>query len=545
MSSKSPSGKMMNNNGQHPDDTHGAAAGEKGGVLTDEMKSQLRLQFMIADQITDLIIVTDLEGKIIYVNEAEKKAQKRGEEEILGRFIHTFGEEAENGASRDEIIETTLENGSWQGVVVHTDKFGKKYKLDSRTFIMNDENGNPVAMCSISTDITEKEKLVNQLRQSQKMEAMGTLTGGIAHDFNNILAIILGNAEFARIRVGPESLFSSHIDQIINACLRGEQIIRQLLHFSRQTKQTRYALSLRPLIKETVKLLRPLIPANIDIRQHYGNDENDALVDPTEIHQVIINLCTNAVQAMSIKGGVIHITLDEVMINENSDTPHEALKPGQYIRLKISDTGDGIAPENLDRIFEPYFTTKEAGAGTGLGLSVVHGIVKDCEGLITVSSQIDEGTTFTILFPMVEAHPVNALIPENSEQPVGDERILFIDDEPNLANVGRQMLEILGYAATSANSARQALEMFVLDPYQFDLVVTDMSMPDITGQELAMEMLKQRPGMPMILCTGYHQHMDEEKAKQIGFKAFLKKPIKIEMLAKTVRMVLDESLNPK
>lgn len=503
-------------------------------------EDRLQLQAMLADQITDIITITDMAGKIVYINEAGKKILERDMDELEESTVHIFGEDPAEGASQQEIIENTIKKGGWQGIVVNFDKHGKKHVLDCRTFIVRDENGNPAAMCGISTDITEKKRLEDQLRQSQKLEAVGTLAGGIAHDFNNILGIILGNAELAKLCMAEEnSRIENNVDQIIETCLRGKQVIRQLLDFSRQAEQTKFSLTLGPLIKESIKMLRPLIPANIDIRQSFKDDTAKALVDPAQVHQIIINLCTNAYQAMSERGGTIDIAHDTVIINSKTTDQFEKLEPGRYIRLRISDTGAGIAPENLGRIFDPYFTTKESGTGTGLGLSVVHGIVKNLKGAVTVSSKLSKGTTFTILIPVTDAETEKDILSESTELPVGKERVLFVDDERHLAIIGRDMLEELGYHASFANSSTEAIDMISSRPDQFDLVITDMAMPHMTGIEMAWEIFKIRPDMPMILCTGHNKDIDEEKAKKMGFKAFLMKPVNMNLLAFAVRRVLD------
>ena len=331
----------------------------------------------------------------------------------------------------------------------------------------------------------------------------------------------------------------SNLNEIKKAGLRAKDVIRQLLSFSRKSEHERKPVKIAPLIKESVKFLRSSIPSSIEIRQNISVFTDVISGDATQIHQVMLNLCTNAAHAMEEEGGIMEITLTNVQLDESEMKQHQDLKPGPHVILSVSDTGCGIEPEIKDRLFDPYFTTKEVGKGTGMGLAVVHGIVKNHEGAITFESEPGKGTTVHILFPAVKAveKEITTEVPE--ALPRGNERILFIDDEPAIIKMSQQMLERLGYEYEAKTSPVEALELFQSDPDHFDMIITDMTMPQMTGEKLAEEILKTRPDIPIILCTGYSERMDEQKSKEKGIGALIMKPIVMSDIAKTVRQVLD------
>lgn len=385
----------------------------------------------------------------------------------------------------------------------------------------------------------DKKKFEVQLRQSHKMEAIGTLTGGIAHDFNNILGIIIGNTELALDNIPTWSPAHFNIEEILKAGVRAKDVVRQLLSFSRQTDQERKPIKLVPVIQDAITLLRATIPMSVDIRQNIDDISDTILANPTQIHQLMLNLCTNAAHAMEDTGGILEIGIKNVVLDEVSAARYPDLTAGEYVKLTISDTGPGIKPEIRDRIFDPYFTTKDVGKGTGMGLSVVHGIVKSHGGAIVIDSELERGTTFCLFFQVIEKEAVEEIETEE-ELPVGNESILFVDDEASMVYVGRYRLERLGYKIESMTSSVEALEAFHVNPDQFDLVITDMTMPEMTGDQLVKEILKVRPDMPTILCTGFSEKIDEDKAKEIGIRQYIEKPINRRDLAFMVRKVLDE-----
>ena len=394
-------------------------------------------------------------------------------------------------------------------------------------------------------DITERKRaererasLEEKLRISQKMEAIGTLAGGIAHDFNNILSAIIGYAELADIDTRRESPVASSLAQILKAAFRARDLVRQILMFSRQSEVQFGPLQVNLIIKETLKLLRASLPATIQVRQDLG-DCGKILGDPTQVHQVVMNLCTNAYHAMSAEGGLLDISLTSVDINAGHLVQGETPQPGQYLKLSVRDTGHGIDPEILHRIFEPYYTTREKGAGTGLGLAVVHGIVKNHRGAIQASSQVGVGSTFDVYFPKVEDYSVES--EAEPEEPVrgGNESILFVDDEPALEELGGRLLSGLGYEVVTRSSAWEALQLFKAKTMAFDLVITDMTMPQLTGEKLALEILRIRPEMPIILCTGFSEQINNERARSLGIRALVMKPFLKNEMARTIRRVLD------
>lgn len=400
---------------------------------------------------------------------------------------------------------------------------------------------------SIVHDITERKKaekereqLSNQLTQSQKMEAVGTLAGGIAHDFNNILAIILGNAELAADDVPEGNPAAGCLEEIRLASIRAKDMVQQLLSFSRKTDQKKKSLDLVPVINESMKMLRTAIPSSVEFGIQIPDDPCNILGDTSQINQIIMNLTTNAADAMSEEGGVLEVTLQKILLRDEKPCFDWVLSPGAYIRLRVRDTGEGIAPETMARIFEPYYTTKDIGKGTGMGLSVIHGIVKRHNGGIRVESEPGRGTVFEIYFPAL-----GELDEEEEKEPEeeikgGSESILFVDDEESMVNLNRQRLERLGYQVKSTTKPLQALKWFSADPDQFDVIITDMTMPRMTGDRLTTEVLKIRPHMPVIICTGYSERMSAKKAAALGVSKYIEKPIDLRDLAASLREVLDE-----
>jgi PAS domain S-box-containing protein len=399
------------------------------------------------------------------------------------------------------------------------------------------EEGRVVGIQGMVTDITAMKHLEAQLRQAQKMEAIGTLAGGIAHDFNNILGIIVGNTELALLDIPEASPAYHNLEEIRKACLRARDVVLQILSFSRQTEAERRPLKLGFLLRESLKLLRSSIPSSINIQQNILSRNDIVMADATQISQVLLNLCTNAVHAMRETGGILEISLRDLHIDAESRKLYPDLRPGNYIQLSVSDSGHGIDPTIISRIFDPYFTTKKVGEGTGLGLAVVHGIVKNHGGIIWVESQPGQGTTFHVLLPSILTEPDSGA-PVMTELPKGNERILFVEDERAVAEAFKLLLEKLGYIVTLKTSSLEALELFRNQAGEFDLVITDQTMPVMTGLSLAKEMLKIRPELPIILCTGYSEQVNEENAKALGIKAFLMKPIMMQEMAKVLRKVL-------
>jgi len=381
----------------------------------------------------------------------------------------------------------------------------------------------------------ERAKLQTQLQRAQRMEAIGTLAGGIAHDFNNILMIIDGYTEIALEHELQEGHPSQHsMEQVLKATRRAIELVQQILAFSRQGEQEMIQVKVTPIVKETLKLLRATLPATIEISQKLTAKSDTIPGDPSKLHQVLMNLCTNASHAMGSEAGVLEICMTDARVDSCQD-----LNPGDYLMLSVSDTGHGMESSVMEHIFEPYFTTKPIGEGTGLGLAVTHGIVKSFGGTIRVCSKPGKGSTFDVFFPTTEAGvseiEISAPIPRGN-----NEHILFIDDEKILADMGKQMLEGLGYKVSARSDSVTALEDFRLQPEAYDLVISDMTMPILSGDKLARELLCIRPDIPIILCTGYSKQITKEKAGEMGIREFLIKPPSMRDIAWAIRRALDD-----
>ena len=396
-----------------------------------------------------------------------------------------------------------------------------------------------VGLRGILIDLTEKKKLEAQLQQAHKMESIGTLAGGIAHDFNNIIGIIVGNTELAIDDVPEWNPARQNLEEIRTASLRARDVVKQILAFSRQSAQELKPVRIGPIIIESLQLVRSSIPTTIQIHQDISAESDTVRANPTQINQILINLCTNAAHAMRDKGGILEVNLENVTINKNASTNYHDIPLGEYVRLTVKDTGRGIDPENLKRIFDPYFTTKKVGEGSGMGLAVVHGIVKSHFGNIAVSSTEGKGTTFHVLLPCTEdKHDKETHV--SAEIPRGNDRILLVDDEEAMVDAIKPMLERLGYQVAARTSSIEALEAFRANSDKYDLVITDYTMPNMTGIELTKKLLRLRPDIPIILCTGFSEQINEEKAKEKGIRAFLMKPIVMHEMANSIRKVLDQ-----
>jgi signal transduction histidine kinase/ActR/RegA family two-component response regulator len=381
-----------------------------------------------------------------------------------------------------------------------------------------------------------------QMQQVLKLQAIGTLAGGIAHDFNNILFPIIGYTELAMDDVAEGSPTRRNLEEILKAANRAKDLVQQILTFSRQNDRERKPIRVQVIVREALRLLRASIPKTIDIVADLDEDCNAIMGDPTQIHQVLMNLCTNAYHAMQTTGGTLDVRLTETNIGYEETVKRIGIKMGPHLHLSVRDEGVGMEPSVVERIFEPYFTTKEPGKGTGLGLSVIHGIVKNHGGFVTVESTPGKGSTFHVYLPTLE--DVNTDIEEevNPEMTGGSERILLVDDEPQIVDMEKQMLERLGYRVTARSSSIEALETFSRQPDQFDLVITDMTMPQMTGDRLARRLWDIRPDLPVILCTGYNEMISEDKAAAMGIRKFLLKPVDKDEMAVAIRAALNSSL---
>jgi len=385
----------------------------------------------------------------------------------------------------------------------------------------------------------QKKQLEMELYQSQKMEAIGTLAGGIAHDFNNILSIILGNSELAMDSLDDHSPIRQNLEQIFEAGNRAKEITYQLLSFCRKGDSKQHPLNLNTIVEKSLKLMRASLPSNIEIHHNLLDDVHTVLGDATQIHQILINLCTNASHAMEGRGGRIDVGLKNISIPASRISQYNGMVPGKYIKLAVTDTGHGIDPQIMDQIFDPYFTTKDVGKGTGMGLSLVQGIVKNHGGEIRVASELGHGTTVTILIPIIDEAENDVDVSASAELATGTERILLVDDEAMIVDVMTQFLSQLGYQTTSMTDSTAALETFRSQPDQYDLVITDMTMPKLTGIQLTEAMREIRTDIDVIICTGFSEQISIERSRELGIQAFIMKPVVMGEMAQTIRNVLD------
>jgi two-component system, cell cycle sensor histidine kinase and response regulator CckA len=504
----------------------------------------------VLKSIGDAVIASDKESRITFMNAVAERLTGWNQEDALGKKL------TEVLSIKDQDLRNLekhlVENVITEGMILNLiedrlliAKDGTEIPISDSVAPIKDDNDETPGSVLIFRDITErkqaerdKEKLERQLRQAQKLEAIGTLAGGIAHDFNNILGIILGYVELVRSGFPEESRDKRNLDEALKACRRGKELVQQILVFSRMEIRTgREPVNAGTLIKETLGFLRASLPTTIEMRQDLSDNGPLVSANATQIQQVVTNLCTNAAHAMEEAGGILEVSLTEVDFDSGAVLPHEDFKPGPWVKLTVKDTGPGMDAWTLERVFDPYFTTKEVGKGTGLGLSVVRGIVTKHEGTIAVRSEPGKGTTFDVYLPRIEGQATTEVEAERP-LPKGTERILFVDDEAALADIGRMGLEFLGYAVVAKTDSVEALEIFRAQPEQFDLVITDYTMPRMTGLELAKEIMRVRPDIPVIVCTGYNERTSEEESKKVGVCAFVVKPVSVVGLGETIREVL-------
>jgi PAS domain S-box-containing protein len=499
----------------------------------------------LADNSPDLILRFDEALHCTFANKQFRRFIGTDQAHVIGKTPAQLGLPREtadqlNTAMREalgtkDVVSTDLEIATAEG---------RKY-FSWRTAPEIDVNGRVSSVLVIATDVTRQReeeetrlKLEEQLRESQRLEAVGTLSGGIAHDFNNLLAIIIGNTELALDAVPEDSPGSHELKRVFTAALRGRDLVKQILAFSRKSAQHAQPFSLMPLIKETAKLLRSTISTTIEIRLDLEAEHDTVIADPTQMQQVLLNLTTNAAQAMA-EGGVMTVALREITLDTQNLLPDPDLNTGDYLVLSVADTGEGMDDSVRQRIFEPFFTTKRQGKGSGLGLSVVYGIVKSQGGAITVSSTKGKGSTFRVFVPKAQERAPGDAVAKPAFLPTGRGSILVVDDEELIASMVEQSLSRLGYEMYAETDPEAALNLFRRDPARFDLVITDQAMPRMTGLTLAKRLLQVRRDIPILLCTGYSATVDEKSAKDAGIKGFLMKPLTRDQLAVVVKQTLE------
>lgn len=499
------------------------------------------------DEALDMIHIVDAQKKITRVNPVELKTLGYREEQLVGMslldIVHPDYQERTK-QNLEHIFLTGESVKNYETALVTQDGVSVNIEVSA---VPQLEQGQVVSVRAIMRNITdrkreerEKKNLEVQLRHSQKMEAVGTLAGGIAHDFNNILGPIFGYTELALDVLPEDNRITSWLQEVLQASHRARELVRQILTISRKADKDVQPLRIQLLIKEALKLLRFSIPSNIEIRQQLAPDCKPVLADPTRIHQIIMNLCTNAYYAMRENGGILEVSLQQVMLRQEELYDKIRLQEGAYLQLTVRDNGTGIPKELLEKIFEPYFTTKSQGEGTGLGLAVVQSIVLDFGGDITVSSVPGQGTVFDVYFPVIQTEEETVLPQEKASLPRGDERILVVDDDRDIVLMNQRILEMLGYQVRAWTESLEAFADFQQDPDAVDLVITDMTMPKMTGDELTRRLLALRPELPVLICTGFSELIDEDKARKLGARALLMKPLTKKELAWAVRQVLDQ-----
>ena len=513
------------------------------GLLIDismqkQMETDLKRRALAIDHSSDTIVITDIKGNITYVNPAFEKITGYSRKEAMGKNPRILQSESHDKSFYKEMWKSITSGKTWSGRLINKKKDGSLYTEEATISPVFSDKGKIINYVAVKRDISEKLLLESQLQQTQRMESIGTLAGGIAHDFNNILFPIVGYSEMLLADTPEESPLRKGLNQIYTGALRASELVKQILTFSRQKSGELKLMKMQPIIKEALKLIRSTIPTTIEINQELNPDCGAIKADPTQIHQIIMNLATNSYHAMEKTGGEMNIKLKKVEL-VGPDLFDPDIKPGTYACLSISDTGKGMDSELIKKIFDPFFTTKETGKGTGMGLSVVHGIVKNMDGTIKVYSEPDKGSEFHVYLPLAEAVKKQQETHEKTLIKGGTEHILLVDDEKAIIEMLKNMLERLGYKVTSCSSSIKALEVFRAGPDKFDLVITDMQMPNMPGDKLSAQLNRIRTDIPILLCTGFSETMSEENAMSLGIKGFLLKPIVMKGLANKIREVLD------
>jgi PAS domain S-box-containing protein len=529
--------------------TRAGAELERKRAQEDLQQSQEQYRALY-DQTPLIYFTVDSQGLVLSVNQYGAQLLGYRVEELLGTSVLSVVYPEDHAVFQAGLEKMMCESAKW--IIPEF----RKVKKDGTILWVKEtvqavaNHPGPQVWFMSCEDITEQKRTEEalklsetQLRHTQKMEAIGTLASGIAHDFNNILGAILGYSELAMAYANQDERLKSYLNEVVAAGNRARELVKQILAFSRRSEKDKEAVDLQLVISDVLRMVRASFPASIDIRTSLECESTAIYGDPTQIQQVIMNLCANAEYAMREEGGILEITLCHKSINEEGLPGMGTFKAGSYLQLVIRDSGKGIPPETVERIFEPFFTTKPSGEGTGLGLAVVHGILLNHGGGIAVSSRPGEGTTFTMLLPRLDV-----VVPVKPEEgiawPAGSGRVLFVDDEEMLTRWGTQLLSHLGYAVVASVNPYEALDLFRANPWDFDVVVTDQTMPSMSGEALSRALLGIRADIPILLCTGFSHTMTQEKAKQLGIRAFLMKPVNGQSLALALRDILSEGLPP-
>lgn len=486
--------------------------------------------------------ISDPNGKLIYVN--EQLVQLWGfsdKREIVGRSLIDFWE----GDGIYKTIKDLQQQGWSQGIDIGKKRDGTFVNVAYNAIMCSNANNEPLYLLGQFFDISDRIRLESHLRNTRKMEALGTLASGIAHEFNNLLGVILGNAELSFDEMPEGNPSKEFIGEIISAVSRGKGVVRQIVNYTKKIPGKQRPLNLNTVVNKSLKLIRGTIPSTIKLRQEFMIDPAMVLSDESDINQILMSLCSNSAHAMAETSGILKIKLEAVTIDDQSEIKYDGLSIGDYIKLTVKDTGEGIDPKNMNRIMDPYFTTKEVDKGLGMGLAVVSGLVKKHDGAIRIISDVGKGTTAEVLFPTFKGD-------EKTETSIVEELhtdrecILLVDDVVSLVKIGVNILERQGYRVIGKTSSVEALSLFQKDPDYFDLIITDMEMPDMTGIELTKELILVRPNIPILLVSGHGDRINMDLVKEVGIREYLSKPVMKSELITKVRHILDEAkLSPQ
>ncbi len=525
-----------------------SAAGSTGmvGISRDltkriQMEQEVKRLAVVVEQSTESIMITDVGGEILYTNAAFETTTGYASDEVLGKNPHILKSGKHDDEFYQKLIDIISAGNMWEGRISNRKKDGSIFDAEAIIYPIRDDQDQLVSYVAISRDITQELAIEKQLRQTQKMNAIGELAGGVAHDFNNILTAILGYIALCMNTVDEQSKTYGYLGEVLKAGDRATKLVRQILTFSRQEEQAFHPVLLQPVIDDSLSMVKTTVKSNITMETEVDEDCGAIFGDTTQVQQVMVNLCTNAVHALGDKGGTLGVTLKQVETLGLKDGKGLVdLEPGLYVCMTVSDTGCGMSPEIMDRIFEPYYTTKKKGEGTGFGLSIVHGIIRKHNGHISVESELGQGTTFTIYLPLLinsaeeKQHAIEMSTPE------GFGRILFVDDDDTVLSMGREILESFGYTVITATNGKRAFDIFQQQPTGFDALVSDYSMPEMNGHELISECLRLHPGLPSILCSGYMEKVEGENLQELGHTAFMAKPLDWRSLSRTIQQEINQ-----
>lgn len=511
----------------------------------EQAEQQMRRLMLAVEQAAEMVLVLDANGYVQYANPATRRIIGIHNGKLVGLNPFMLQRPSDQAALVAKAWEEISAGRIWSGSMIQRLQDGTERMLEQTIAPVRNDRGEVIGFVAIGRDVTRERMLEERLRQAQKMEAIGTLAGGIAHDFNNILAAIIGYAELSCAHKNLEQGIRYNLEQILKASNRAADLVRQILAFSRKSLQERRPVEFNRILKETVQMLRASIPTTIDLKLKLPRESIMIMGDASQLQQVLMNLCINAAQAIGDRHGHIMVLLGVRELSGEDISLYPELRPGQYACLTVQDDGPGMPAEVLGHIFEPFFTTKPVDKGTGMGLAVVDGIVKSHGGTVRVTSSPGEGATFEVFIPRLENAGGEEMLDDGMTIPRGTERILLVDDELFLVETGRQMLSALGYQVTAIQDSREAYRLITEDPDRFDLVITDQTMPGMTGVELARQIKKLNPDLPIILCSGYTDAVTPEQAAAEGIAAFLYKPVDKRIIATALRKALKKNRSQK